>query len=86
MTTEEEVRAMEIANCPFCGKKITLDNNITSKSSFYEMQGEHGSACISLRCGKPCFIEMYEHTHDVHNYWQRVKMLITKWNMRKFYL
>lgn len=81
MTIEEEVRAMNIANCPFCGNTITLDN-ITPKSNFYEMQGEHGTACIGLRCGKPCHTEMYEHTHDVHNYWIRVKMLITKWNNR----
>ena len=81
MTTIKDVRDMEISNCPFCGRKITLDN-ITPKSGFYKIQGEHGSACLSLRCGKPCFAEMYEHTHDVHNYWQRVKMLITKWNNR----
>lgn len=81
MTTEEEVKAMEIKNCPFCGRKVTLDN-ITSKSSFYEMQGEHGSACIGLTCKSPCFTEMYEHTHSEYNYWERVKMLIIKWNNR----
>ena len=81
MTTEEDVRAMEIADCPFCGRKITLDD-ITSKHSFYEMQGEHGSSCIALRCDRPCFTEMFEHTYSVRNYWQRVKMLITKWNRR----
>lgn len=81
MTTEKEVRAMEIANCPFCGRNITFDN-LTSESNFYEVQGRYGRACIGLRCGSPCHTEMYEHTHSERSYWRRVKMLITKWNKR----
>lgn len=66
--------------CPFCGKIETL--KIDAEAQFYELQGKHGSAALSIECTK-CRAQMWEHSHSVHNYGTRVRMLRKRWNTRK---
>ena len=67
--------------CPFCGRMDRLE--ITQADSFRRMEKKapDGMACISMTC-KNCYVDMYEHTHDIHDYKQRVQMLMDKWNGR----
>ena len=65
---------LEDVRCPLCKGKVS----ITEKSSYYELLGENGSACISITCNK-CHIAMYDHTNE-NRYEQKRGNLIRKWN------
>lgn len=64
--------------CPFCGGK-NLD--IQDKESFSALQGEHGAAALVIRCND-CYVEMWEHSHEIKVYAKRLELLAKKWNRR----
>ena len=68
----------ELKPCPFCGG---MKFNFSDKSSYYELLGEHGSACILMTCEKSK-LDMYEHTNSIRNYDKKLEKLINKWNRR----
>jgi len=68
----------ELLPCPFCGG---TDFEFTGKDIYYELLGEHGSACIRLSCSK-CSLDLYEHSDDVKDYFKKKDRLIKKWNTR----
>lgn len=90
MDANERVREMIIKKmkygnytikpCPFCGRTP----KIQSKEFFDELQDEdtNGYACLSMHC--ECDTDMYEHTHEEHNYYIRAFMLVEKWNGRVY--
>ena len=63
--------------CPFCGGEPVLYD----RETFEMLDEKNGSACITIECNE-CKMEMYEHTHDEHNYYVRLFMLVDKWNRR----
>lgn len=67
--------------CPFCGGK---DLRLTPQEDFEKAQSESNEnrACISISCHQ-CFLDLFEHTFDVHDYDKRLEMLLVKWNNRK---
>lgn len=64
--------------CPFCGG---MKLRVTDRSSYYELVGEHGSACVVIRC-ETCHLDMYEFSTSIKNYEKKVEKLIKKWNRR----
>lgn len=63
--------------CPFCGNE---NIEITTKSLFYELLGEHGSATISIEC-PVCNLDMYECSYSGNDYNLKREILLRKWNL-----
>lgn len=66
--------------CPFCGG---MNLEFTDADTYYMLLGEHGTACISVKCRK-CSLELYEHSRDVRDYFKKKAKLVKKWNTRYF--
>lgn len=64
--------------CPFCGGRKL---RVMSRSDYYELVGEHGSACVVITC-EICHLNMYEYSISIKNYEKKVEKLIKKWNWR----
>lgn len=67
----------ELKPCPFCGGKPTLEK----KDLFEKLDKENNGACIGIRCDQ-CNLDLYEHTHDEHDYYIRAFLITEKWNRR----
>lgn len=65
--------------CPFCGR--TDEVAIQEKGFFYELQGEHDTAALAIKCER-CKVTMYDFTLSEKKYEKRVALLRRKWNKR----
>lgn len=63
--------------CPICGKTEQLQ--ITPEDQYIRIYGGTGSASIMVECYN-CDLELWEHTHKVPEYGERLEMLADKWN------
>lgn len=72
----------KVKPCPFCGSKDHL--SLTMQENFEKIQSESkdNTACIRISCNQ-CSLDLYEHTHDIHDYNVRLELLLIKWNNRK---
>jgi hypothetical protein len=68
----------EFNPCPFCGGD---DLKVTSKSDFYELQGQYGQASVRVTCWK-CDMDMWEFSLNERDYAKRLELLAMKWNRR----
>lgn len=65
--------------CPFCGQSDKV--SVLGKQSFYDLQGEHGTAAMLVQCYR-CNVMVWEDTSSEQNYERRVDILRRKWNKR----
>ena len=63
--------------CPLCGKTKRLQ--MTTEDQYLRVLNNSGSASIRVGC-LDCDIELWEHTHKVVEYAERIKLLMDKWN------
>lgn len=67
----------EIKPCPFCGGQPEIEDEET----FVKLDTNHNGACIDIQCPR-CNVQMYDHTHDEHDYYVRAFLVTEKWNRR----
>ena len=66
----------ELKPCPFCGSKDHL--MLTTQEDFEKIQSKSkdNRACVCITCHQ-CFLDLYEHTHNIHDYNVRLELLLT---------
>ena len=67
----------KFAPCPLCGSRDHL--LVTPEYSYASVLVEHGSACISVECGR-CNLHLFNHDDNVIKYGDKVRALAQVWN------
>ena len=67
----------KFAPCPLCGSRDHL--LVTPEYSYASALVEHGSACISVECGR-CKLLLYNHDDNIIKYSDKVRALAQVWN------
>jgi hypothetical protein len=67
----------KFAPCPLCGSRDHL--LVTPEYSYASALVEHGSACISVECGR-CKLHLFNHDDNIIKYSDKVRALAQVWN------
>jgi hypothetical protein len=67
----------KFAPCPLCGSRDHL--LVTPEYSYASALVEHGSACISVECGR-CKLHLFNHDDNIIKYSEKVRALAQVWN------
>lgn len=67
----------EIKPCPFCGGQPEIED----RKTFERLDRDGNGACITIECNN-CSLDLYDHTHDEHDYYVRAFLVVEKWNRR----
>lgn len=67
----------KFAPCPLCGSRDHL--LVTPEYSYASALVEHGSACISVECGR-CKLHLFNHDDNIIKYSERVRALAQVWS------
>jgi hypothetical protein len=67
----------KFAPCPLCGSRDHL--LVTPEYSYASALVEHGSACISVECGR-CNLHLFNHDDNIIKHSDKVRALAQVWN------
>jgi hypothetical protein len=67
----------KFAPCPLCGSRDHL--LVTPEYSYASALVEHGSACISVECGR-CKLHLFNHDDNIIKFSDKVRALAQVWN------
>ena len=67
----------KFAPCPLCGSRDHL--LVTPEYSYASALVEHGSACISVECGR-CKLHLFNHDDNIIKYKDKVQALVQVWD------